>query len=343
MTEAKPPDFYFDGIEFNPLYFKEESTGSGLTQQESDARYLIKTQADTATGLETFSGGIKTNSIDNVVSTDISNILINSTGNINIGTSTSRTTANPIIIGNANNTIVRIGTNGMQFSTAGTPTATLQSIATSNINVQTVGAGFNFLSNQTGALSIGTAINRTGDINIANTQTTGTANIVIGSTAITTGSQNITINRPLTIGYSVNPTTLTQIGGSIFINALSQPFGATGGSVTLAVLDNIPNGIYQVFYNISTIITVATATFTERITTISDRSADTALANVFNFMIDSDLLHQTRIVGHNFTITGGGIYVNTLGSDSIYLNQRYIYTIGPTVSATGHLRIVRIG
>ena len=341
MTEAKPPEFYFDGIEFNSQYFNNES--SELTKDEADARYLKKTSPDTATALETFSGGIKTNSIDNVLSTDTSNILINSTGNINIGTSSSRTASNPIIIGNGNSSIVRIGTSQMQFNTTGTPTATLQAISTAGISIISAGSAFSFLSNQTGALSIGTAINRTGDINIANTQTTGTANIVIGSTAISTGSQNIQINRPLTIGYTVNPTSLSQIGGTSFINATSPSFGSTGSSKTLAVLNNIPIGIYQVFYNISTAITVATATLTERITTISDRVDDTTLANVFNFMIDSDLLHQTRIVGHNFTITGGGLFINTTTNESIYLNQRFIYATGPTVTASSHLRIVRIG
>lgn len=291
MTEAKPPEFYFDGIVFNTQYFKESN--EPLTKDESDARYLRKTSPDTATALQTFSAGL------------------NFSGEIN----------GPSIIASTN-----MKCNNFQ--------------STSVNQLLTLG------NNQTGSgatLAIGCNVARTGNINIANTQTTGTANIVIGSTAISTGSQDIIINRPLTIGYTVNPTSLTQIGGTSFINATTQSFGSTGGSITLAVLNNIPIGIYQVFYNISTAITVASATLTERITTISDRSADTALANVFNFMINSDLLHQTRIVGHNFTITGGGLFINTTTNESIYLNQRFIYATGPTVNATGHLRIVRIG
>jgi hypothetical protein len=136
---------------------------------------------------------------------------------------------------------------------------------------------------------------------------------------------------------------LSQIGGSSFINATSQTYVSTGSSKSLAVLNFIPIGIYQVFYNISTTITIATAVLTERITTISSIVDDTSLANVFNLMIDSDLLPQTRAIGQNFTISGGGIFVNTVPNESIYLNQKYIYTAGPTISATGHLRIVRIG
>lgn len=142
MTTAPPPTFYFPGIEFNPDFF--EDVTETLTKKDADARYLIKTTPDTATAIETFTGGIKTNSIENVLTTDISNILINSTGNINIGTSTSRTTTNPIIIGNATNSIIRLGSSGLSFSTLGTPTATLQSISTSGILIQTPASAFNF-------------------------------------------------------------------------------------------------------------------------------------------------------------------------------------------------------
>lgn len=228
------------------------------------------------------------------------------------------------------------------------PTIVCSTIKNGNYQSTSVNQALTLGNNQnnvTATLAIGCNIARNGDINIANTQTTGTGNIIIGSNLLTTGSQNIQINRPLTIGYTVNPSGLTQIGGSVFINGTTQSYGAgtTGSSKTLAVLNNIPIGIYQVFYNISTTITVAPAVLTERITTVSDRVDDTALANVFNLMIDSDLLNQTRLIGNNFTITGRGLFVNTSVSVSIFLNQRYIYTAGPTLTATGHLRIVRIG
>jgi hypothetical protein len=58
MTEAKPPEFYFDGIVFNTQYFKDESDTIGFTQDESDARYLRKKTPDTASALQTFSAGL---------------------------------------------------------------------------------------------------------------------------------------------------------------------------------------------------------------------------------------------------------------------------------------------
>jgi hypothetical protein len=139
------------------------------------------------------------------------------------------------------------------------------------------------------------------------------------------------------------PSSISQIGGTLFINALEQLYGSTGSSLTLAVINFIPIGIYQVFYNISTTITVATAIITERTIAVSNTTADTSVANTINFMRDSDLLHQTRIVGHDITVSGGGIFVNTTSSVSIFLCQRYIFSAGPTVKAIGHLRIVRIG
>jgi hypothetical protein len=250
MTTAPPPTFYFLGIEFNPSFFEDAS--STLTKQECDQRYLIKIEQDTATALETFTGGIKTNSIENVLTTDISNILINSTGNINIGTSASRTTSNPIIIGNSTNSIIRLGNTGLSFSTAGTPTATLQSIVTATISIQTPAAAFNFLINQTGILNIGTATNRNADINIANTQTTGTGNIVIGSAALTTGTQNITINRPLTINYT-SASSFNQLG--YFQQFYSNNITILSSTSFTQIWDtpSLPIGIYNITYQLYTV------------------------------------------------------------------------------------------
>ena len=248
MTTAPPPTFYFPGIEFNPDFFEDVS--STLTKKEADARYLIKTEQDTATAIETFTGGIKTNSIENVLTTDVSNILINSTGNINIGTSTSRTTSYPIIIGNSNNSIIRLGNTNLQFSTA-TSTATLQTVSTAAIAIQTPASALNFLINQTGQLNIGTAINRTGDINIANTQTTGSGNIVLGSAALTTGTQNITINRPLTIGYT-STSSFNQLGYFQQINTSTINISSSTSFSQLWETTSIPIGIYNITYSLTT-------------------------------------------------------------------------------------------
>ena len=53
-------------------------------------------------------------------------------------------------------------------------------------------------------------------------QTTRTGNIVIGSSAITTGSQDIIINRPLTIGY------ITSTATSFSQSSYFQSFTSSG-------------------------------------------------------------------------------------------------------------------
>jgi len=59
MTTANAPFPNYNGIPYNRSFFASSST-TGITQAQTDARYLQKTTADTATSLETFSGGIIT-------------------------------------------------------------------------------------------------------------------------------------------------------------------------------------------------------------------------------------------------------------------------------------------
>jgi hypothetical protein len=109
MSAENPPTYNFNGIDFNPSFYVNETTSTNFfTEDQANALYLRKTINDTATGLETFSTGIKTNTIDSVLATDTTDISTNSTGNIFIGTSASRTNANPIQIGTTAS-IVRFG------------------------------------------------------------------------------------------------------------------------------------------------------------------------------------------------------------------------------------------
>ena len=61
MTSQPPPTYNFSGINYNSLFFN--STPSGLTTATANNLYLRKTFSDTATSLETFSGGIATTNI----------------------------------------------------------------------------------------------------------------------------------------------------------------------------------------------------------------------------------------------------------------------------------------
>ena len=98
MSSQPPPTYEFTGIDYNPQYYNTVAS-SGITETQANNLYLRKTIADTATAVETFSTGIKTNSIDANVAATTLNIGTNATGAINIGTSGSRT--GTLTIGNS--------------------------------------------------------------------------------------------------------------------------------------------------------------------------------------------------------------------------------------------------
>lgn len=305
MTEAKPPEFYFDGIEFNSQYFKDESDIIGFTQDESDARYLRKTSPDTASALQTFSAGL------------------NFSGEIN----------GPSIIASTN-----MKCNNFQSTSINQPL--------------TLG------NNQTGSgatLAIGCNVARTGNINIANTQTTGTANIVIGSTAITgVGSQNIQINRPLTIGYDAVSNlnnTFDKIGS---YKSVSSSEALITNSVTAATslvnFTNVPPGIYLFNYQIDYKITVAQTVFTQQKFILSTTENNFVAGNIIGGQFSS--LFKTNqesvpvsVPTTDYTQTNskcGTIVLN--GTTDIYLNYRIVHTVSTTVPyIIGSLRLVRIG
>ena len=64
MSSANAPYPYFNGITYNSSFFSSSSSSStGLTQEQANSLYLRKTTTDTATALETFSGGISSTTI----------------------------------------------------------------------------------------------------------------------------------------------------------------------------------------------------------------------------------------------------------------------------------------
>ena len=85
MTSANAPYPTFNGIIYNKAFFSTSS--DGLTTAKANALYLQKTVADTATSLETFSGGILTTDIDTQITDPPSVLRIgkDNAGNVCIG------------------------------------------------------------------------------------------------------------------------------------------------------------------------------------------------------------------------------------------------------------------
>jgi hypothetical protein len=67
MTSANQPFPYYNGIAYNSAFFT--TSGTGLTVSQANAKYLQKTITDTATALEVFNAGIKTDAITAIGST----------------------------------------------------------------------------------------------------------------------------------------------------------------------------------------------------------------------------------------------------------------------------------
>ena len=332
MTEAKPPDFYFDGIVFNTQYFKESN--EPLTKDESDARYLIKTQPDTATALQSFSAGISATTVSAtgaISGATVSATTVSATGDLSGAT----VTASGVITG----------------ATVECTTIKVNTYQSKSIN-QPLTLG----NNQTSVdarMDIGCNVGRNANINIANTQTTGTANIIIGSTAISTGSQNIIINRPLTVGYDVMTLydTTNRLGS--FISGMSVEASIVNSitaATTLVNFTNIPAGIYIFEYQINYRINTSNAVMAQQkfilSTTANDFQASNIIEDQFTSLFKSNqetivISSPTTDYTHKFSKTG--VFVLS-ALTNVYLNYRILINPGTSVPyIIGSLRLVRIG
>ena len=142
MSAFTAPTYDFTGIDFNASYFT--SSDSGLTQNQANALYLLKKTADTATALETFTGGIVTDTISPTTVSTVMNIGATSTAGINIGTIAGRSAV--IHIGDGDNNLAGSGVhvnNGLNTASnvqilngsGSTGTITLgSSTSTTNVN-----------------------------------------------------------------------------------------------------------------------------------------------------------------------------------------------------------------
>lgn len=214
-----PPSFNFTGTGFNPDFWASD-TGS-LTQDTANALYLRKTVPDSATALETFNGGVSTNSIQPTAPTN--SLLVASditSGELFLGANAAATTARTqhIHIGDSNNLPAGAGVhlnNGI--NNASNSNISNGASTTGNVNVLT------------GATSDGNVNIKTG---------TGGGNINFGNTS---GTQTINFNRPLTLSYPSAAISANTLGFS------QQTIPATStqsGNFTYASITIATAGVY---------------------------------------------------------------------------------------------------
>ena len=232
MTSQPSPTYNFPGISYNPSYFNSKTTSTGLTTATANNLYLRKTYADTATSLETFSGGVATSSIDSLTAS--TNMTIG-TNIYNGNTLTLGTTASKLVIPGPIqqlycSSIDAISTNLNMLIGSGVATALVLGSATCTTSAK------NFVAS-TGLTSYG-SINISGiyDLNL----TTGTVftpkidatgSLTVGGNASTTS---------LLLGSSTCPTTIqgnlivsgteTENGTNIFTPSID-----TASAVTMSI------------------------------------------------------------------------------------------------------------
>jgi hypothetical protein len=162
MSSFPPPYPYFNGIIYDQAFFNQ--TSSGLTLELANTKFLKKTTPDTATALETFSGGAKTNNLDPITaggtlslgSSGVSNVvgintIANRSGQINIGTGNASSGQINIGSGNGSSNIVNIlsGTY-IAFQSVGTVNILSGSNASGSF-----GGNMNLFTTARGTLTVG--------------------------------------------------------------------------------------------------------------------------------------------------------------------------------------------
>lgn len=179
MSAESPPTYYFTGIQFNSSFYADVSTAP-LTQSQASALYLLKRSADTATALETFTGGVAVNSISPV--TTASTISL-------ISSKTSSTNADPAIA-IATTDLTRTIKIGNESAT------NLNSVHLASLDVT-----FNNINNITGT---------TGIVQVGNKQTTSAGVLNLGCST----AGNVRVDAPINIGTDTTTTGVITIGSS---------------------------------------------------------------------------------------------------------------------------------
>jgi len=207
-----PPDYQFTGLFYNPSFWIHPT--DGLTQDAANQLYLRKTVTDSASALETFNGGIRTNDLNTTSPTN--NLTIASsltTGNVNIMTGAS--TAGQLNIGNSAGTTV-MNINGT------IPININNGVDCNTYDVITAGTTKNFFNTQTAAVNILTNMAASASLQIGN-PTIGTQPCKISQLNIA----GITINNAVAPGNGGIEIGSTQTGtGTLNLGAASTRTGA---------------------------------------------------------------------------------------------------------------------
>jgi hypothetical protein len=253
MSADSPPTYYFTGIQFNSAFYVDASTAP-LTQTQASALYLLKNSADTATALETFTGGILTNSISPTTTASTISLISSKTGSTDadpaIAIATSDLTRT-IKLGNesaTNQNSVHLASLDVTFNNLNNITGTTGIVQVGN--KQTTSAGVLNLGCSTAGnvrvdapINLGTDSTMTGVITIGSSN--ATQSTVVKNADVRMGTaKNITLQP--TAGYAV-PTADTMLGG-ITTGTFSTPASSFSANKDIATI-SLVKGTYMVFFS----------------------------------------------------------------------------------------------
>jgi hypothetical protein len=253
MTTTLPPTQFFTGIFYNANFWTSGTTA--LTQDIANTLYLEKTTPDTATALQTFSGGVSTQSMTAPSLTADVTLFPNQTA----GTLKLATTARSVHCSN-------IDCQGNAINNASTPAAGALTIGASQ-TTGTIEIGKN--ASRTGAITIGhnnctvnfgghltptyTAMPSTGEIgaNASNTYTGATLTLGTGVSLIGT-AQSLTAGVWLITGNVQLPITVVGTVVTITLN--------TGTSINVAAAQSDAVAASALYLNVSLVISQTSTT-----------------------------------------------------------------------------------
>ena len=313
MTSSNPPYPYFNGITYNPSFFNSSSSSTGLTQTVANTLYLKKTVSDTASALETFSGGIKANSIEptannasmDIATTSISGAInigtaLGRTGNINIGLLTGQTTPYNVVIGSSGKSFVTLNGNTVTLNGAVTINGTLSNVDTST------------------SLLLGT-INAT-DVKISKSGSNTLIGGTLSITSTTTATDTITANGGLTIGGTNN---ITLGNGTVAPTTGQIGYILTGVLATNAnFTNNTPLTVSSIPLTAGTWVLTASYMPTNATTTLTEETlCFSTTTNALQYTIaNASIFYTTGTTIVNYQSISG-IYSNT-SPTTIYLIKR---------------------
>jgi hypothetical protein len=285
MSAESPPTYYFTGIQFNSSFYADLSTAP-LTQTQATALYLLKNSADTATALESFTGGILTNNIQSTSAT--TNMIIGSSqteGDLNIGCNgdeavAGRTTGKINIGTDLNGAgIIKIG----NYTTI-TPVQIRGALTVSRSLTASTTLGVTGLLTANGGANIATGASSSASLNVLTGNTTGgTVNIANGTGATQTTVVNIgsgTTTGYVTIG---NPSNNVILNGASILIANNS----VGGIVQIKNKENTVGEVQIVTSSTGTNTTpvkISTGTTTGAVTIGSSSNTSNFNSNTTNII-----------------------------------------------------------